>query len=305
MRLPPLKSGAILMAGLFGLSQLPGQVVLPKAGEALPSFEVSTIRKSAEGGRNMRIQFSEDVFRTDNVALRTVIRMAYGLTSTDQVLGGPDALLDTHFDINAKAEAADVAATKKLTREDQRRHNELMLQSLLADRFGLKVHSDTRELPVYNLVIAKGGSKLKESAPEPEEKPDADTPPTGGADAAPRHSPRGGMMISMSSNKVEMTASAGTMETMATMLTNQPDAGGRQVIDKTGLTGKYDWKLTWTPTTGMAMRGMDNGTKEAGADLDAPGLFTALEEELGLKLEPAKGQVPVVVVDHVEAPSAN
>ncbi len=111
--------------------------------------------------------------------------------------------------------------------------------------------------------------------------------------------------MSMSSNKVEMVASAGTMETMATMLTNQPDAGGRQVVDKTGLTGKYDWKLTWTPTVGMAMRCMDNGTKESDADADAPGLFTALEEQLGLKLEPGKGQVPVVVIDHVEAASAN
>jgi uncharacterized protein (TIGR03435 family) len=114
------------------------------------------------------------------------------------------------------------------------------------------------------------------------------------------------MMMRMSSTKAELTASAGTMDGLAKILANQPDAAGRQIIDKTGLTGKYDYSLEWTPAgMGMAMKGADNGTAESGANPDAPGLFTGLEEQLGLKIEPDKGPVQVVVIDHLEAPTAN
>ena len=182
-----------------------------------------------------------------------------------------------------------------------------MLQSLLADRFHLKVHIETRELPVYALVVARGGSKLKASTPEPATPPDQDAPPSppGGPDDAPHSPPKGSMFVRMSSTGVQANATDSTVESLATMLTNQPDIGGRQVIDKTGLTGKYDWTLKWTPTVGMAMRGMDNGAKETSGEPDAPGLFTALEEQLGLKLEPQKAPVEVVVIDHVEPPTAN
>jgi uncharacterized protein (TIGR03435 family) len=161
---------------------------------------------------------------------------------------------------------------------------------------------------VYALVVAKAGAKLKASAPPPASPPDQDAPPPKAAltpDQLPKTPPRGGMTIRMSSTNIEASATDGTMEGLTNILTNQPDAGGRVVIDKTGLTGKYDWKLTWAPSMGMGgpmVKGADNGT---GSDADAPGLFTALEEQLGLKLEPQKGPVQVVVVDHVEAPSAN
>jgi uncharacterized protein (TIGR03435 family) len=283
------------------------QLVLPKDGETVPSFEVATVRASAEGGEMMRFMWGADNCRIDNLELRSIIVQAYGAVSQDQIVGGPDALMSAHFDVNAKAEANDAAQMKKLPRDDRNRESRLMLQSLLADRFHLKVHIETKEMPVYALVVAKGGAKLKASAPPPASPPDQDAPPPKAAltpDQLPKTPPRGGMTIRMSSTNIEASATDGTMEGLTNILTNQPDAGGRVVIDKTGLTGKYDWKLTWAPSMGMGgpmMKGADNGT---GSDADAPGLFTALEEQLGLKLEPQKGPVQVVVVDHVEAPSA-
>jgi uncharacterized protein (TIGR03435 family) len=297
------------VVGLMGLGVvgLRAQLVLPKEGETQPAFEVSTVRTSAAGSEMMRMQWGGDSCRIENFQLRTIIRQAYGALSDDQIVGGPDALMDGHFDINAKADANDAAQMKNLSRDDRTRESRLMLQSLLAERFHLKVHIETKELPVYALVIAKGGAKLTASAPPPATPPDEGAPPPKAAvapDQLPKTAPRGMSMIRMSSTKIEASASEGTMEQLASMLTNQPDAGGRVVIDKTGLTGKYDWSLAWAPSMGMGgpMKGADNGT---GSDADAPGLFTALEEQLGLKLEPQKGPVQVVVVDHVEAPSAN
>jgi uncharacterized protein (TIGR03435 family) len=119
-------------------------------------------------------------------------------------------------------------------------------------------------------------------------KPDPTAPPRVG---------KGMMMIRMSSDKVEMTANGTTLDALANMLTGQPDAGGRVIVDKTGLTGKYDINLKWTPTE---LQGKTTGT-----DDNAPDLFTALQEQLGLKLEPSKGPVDTLVIDHVEMPTEN
>jgi uncharacterized protein (TIGR03435 family) len=296
-------------AQLLPAQDVTHQLVLPKEGETVPSYEVATVRAAAERGDGvmMRFMFGADRCEIDNLELRSIIVQAYGAVWQDEIVGGPAALMEEHFDINAKADANDAAQMKNLSREDRNRESRLMLQSLLADRFHLKVHIETKELPVYALVVAKGGAKLKASAAPPAASaPDEDAPPGKTAlspDQLPKTPPRGGMTIRMSSTNIEASATDGTMEGLVNVLTNQPDAGGRVVIDRTGLTGKYDWKLTWAP---VRMNGAplkeDNGT---GAQGDVPGLFTAVEEQLGLKLEPQKGPVEVVVVDHVEAPSAN
>jgi uncharacterized protein (TIGR03435 family) len=296
----------VILASLMTLGALGlrAQLTLPREGETPPAFEVSTVRVSTErsDGVMMRMQWGPDSCQIDNLSLRTIIHQAYGAASDDQIVGGPGSLMDGHFDINAKAEANDAEQMKKMTRDDRNRESRLMLQSLLADRFHLKVHIDTKEMPVYALVATKGGPKVKASAPPQ----DDGAPPPNTAltpDQMPKTPPRGGMRFSMSSTKAEVNATDGTMAQLANILTSLQDTAGRVVIDRTGLTGKYDWKLTWAPTrmNGAPLK-EDNGTETQG---DAPGLFTALEEQLGLKLEPQKGPVQVVVVDHVEAPSAN
>ena len=158
----------------------------------------------------------------------------------------------------------------------------LMMQAMLADRFKLKVHHETKELPMYSLVIAKGGFKLKEADPN-------DTYPNGvkGPDGV-GHS---GMMMFL--NGV-LKAQGVPISNLANSLSLQVH---RLVVDKTGLTGKYDFSLAWTA---------DGVTPDNGLGAETwPSLFTALQEQLGLKLEPTKGMVDTIVVDHVEMPSEN
>jgi uncharacterized protein (TIGR03435 family) len=167
-----------------------------------------------------------------------------------------------------------------------------MLQALLADRFKLAVHHETKDLPVYSLVIAKGGFKLQESKPD-------ETDPQG----------RTGMHISGSSG-----AMRGQLVSMASLAQFLYGRLNRTVLDKTGLTGKYDFMLKWTPDQNQMQPaggfqatsgGAPGGQPALVADAGAPDLFTAVQEQLGLKLESGKGPVEVIVIDHVERPSGN
>jgi uncharacterized protein (TIGR03435 family) len=154
---------------------------------------------------------------------------------------------------------------ENLPREEQWKQTQAMLQVALADRFKLRVHNEARDGPIYELVIAKGGFKLKEAP-------------------ASKHS-RG---YSWGRDHVEVRT--GPIGSLVFVLS---DLLSRNVVDKTGLSGNYDIDLNWTPDD-------QQGTPDAG-----PTLFTALEEQLGLKLVPAKGPVDTFVVDHVERPTEN
>ena len=170
-----------------------------------------------------------------------------------------------HFDVDAKADDATISALQKLPRQDQWKQTQLMLQSALADRFKLRTHIETREGPIYELVIAKGGCKLK-NAPAEEHS---------------RGSSWGRTMIQVRTGPI------------ANLVFALSDTLGRTVVDKTGLTGNFDIDLKWAADD-------QQGTPDAG-----PTLFTTLEEQLGLKLVNAKGPVQTFVVDHVERPTAN
>jgi uncharacterized protein (TIGR03435 family) len=197
----------------------------------------------------------------------------------DQLIGLPNWTQELHFDLDAKVAAEDVAAFKAASDEEK----DAMLQGILEDRFKLKAHKETRELPVYDLVVARGGPKLKVADP-------ANTYENGvkfgGKVAGP-----GGMSTRMDGRVFRAEFQACGIDRILPLLTMLSE---RTVIDKTGLTGKYDLKLAVTP-------------KWVKDDTDAavPRLLTAVPEQLGLKLEPAKGPVTVLVVDHVEKPSAN
>jgi uncharacterized protein (TIGR03435 family) len=197
-----------------------------------------------------------------------LIYNAYEVRSVhDYPPGLPSWADKDRFDVEAKANDDTVAAIKKLSLKEQIQLTRDMLQSLLADRFQLRVHYESRVQPIYELVLVKGGSKLK---PLP-----ADQKPGWGK------FDRGEVMLRNKS--IADFANSLSFSNLA----------GRTVVDKTGLTGNYDIDLKWTPDDRQ-------GTPDAG-----PTLFTALEEQLGLKLEPAKGPVDTLVVDHVEKPSEN
>jgi uncharacterized protein (TIGR03435 family) len=166
----------------------------------------------------------------------------------------------------------------------------LMVQELLADRFKLKVSHETKELPVYALVVAKGGLKMKEESP-------ATTP-----DAAAH--PRTFLQFMGPGQFRGTNIGVGLL---ADVLSRQPELG-KLVIDETGLKGNYDWTLKWTPEQSDPMFKRPNGAPPPNApppDTSGPSIFAALEEQLGLKLEPKKGPVETLVIDRIEKPSEN
>ncbi len=204
-----------------------------------------------------------------------LIAAAYNLPlgSESRLLKGPEWLQSNvdQYEIEAKIPDALFAAMQKMTPAQQREQVSLMEQSLLADRFKLRVHFEKTEMPVYALVVAKGGTKLTPA-------PDGETSLTS----------LGNQM------GMKMTAKSVAIDQLA----RSPfliGAAGMLVVDQTGLKGAYDFTLTWKPETVTAPEETS----------DAPSLFTAIQEQLGLRLVPSRAPVEVIVVDHVEPPSAN
>jgi uncharacterized protein (TIGR03435 family) len=230
------------------------------AAQSTASFDVASIKLHPEP-----ITMSADPSVRGSSVIATastlldMIRSAYGVRY-DQISGGPNWIRSDHYDLAAKVEG-DGTIT-----QDQMRQ---MLQSLLADRFQLKIHREMKEAPVYELVLGKNGPKLKEAA----------------TDAKP------GSMTRGTASGMHMEVTKGTMDQLARQLSN---TAGRPVVDKTGLTGSYAYTLDWVP----ANRAPD-------ADSETASIFTAVQEQLGLKLESAKAQVETIVIDRAEKPSGN
>jgi uncharacterized protein (TIGR03435 family) len=222
-----------------------------------------------------------------------LIRMAYGLED-NQILNEPAWLNSDSFELDAKMDEETTAAFKKLNNKDERKAREHMLQAALADRFKLSAHNETRELPIFNLVVVKGGPKFKEAK-------EGDTYPNGikGPDGK---SSAGWMTVGPG----ELTMQAGEIKNLASILSDQLS---HHVFDKTGLNGKYDIQLKWAPEDrqGPEMKGAgSSGDSNAPpSEASGPSIFAALQEQLGLKLESTKAPVEVLVIDHAEKPTAN
>jgi uncharacterized protein (TIGR03435 family) len=230
------------------------------------TFEVASVKPSPPDSQGMFVRPMPDgALRVTGASLRNLISLAYGVRWF-QISGGPAWMAADCYDIDARPEASeDVPATDPPNmREEQRKINE-RLRSLLADRFQLTLHRETKEQPVYALVAAKGGPKLRES--------------TDDRSQIRRSGP--GMI----------TGQAVALGMLALNLSNEL---GRSVIDKTGLTGRYSFELKWTPDR-----------VSPPSDTGGPSIFTALSEQLGLRLESERGPVEVLVIDRVERPSKN
>ena len=200
--------------------------------------------------------------------LKLLIAAAYNL-NPHVISGGPDWLDFEHYDINALT-PGDV----RPTRDEQMG----MLRKLLADRFQLSFHREPREFSIYVLEVGKGGPKLKESA-KPDEAP--------------------ALINVVYPQSIKLPARNVSMGDFASML--QRAVLDRPVVDRTGLTGKYDFDLEWAPDESQ----FDGGVAPAAADANAAPLFTAIQQQLGLKLIATKGPVDALVVDKAERPSAN
>ena len=207
-------------------------------------------------------------FTATNLTVKMFVTLAFGLRQ-DLISGLPAWAGSNRYDIKAKIVDADLSTLRKLT---DKQHNE-MLVKIATDRFNLKSHTEIKELPVYNLVLAHHGSKLKTSAIQDNSKG------------------------TWTSNTGDFTGTTISITALTDMLANELH---RTVIDKTNLSALYDMHLTWAPDR-PATVGQDNGI----GDDAGPSLFSALQDQLGLKLVPSKGPVTTLVIDHVERPTPN
>ena len=237
-------------------------------GQSAPqSFDVASVRRNIADLPGGRVQFLPGRFVVSRCYLQFVIQQVYGVRDY-QIVDGPKWISDWNFryDIEAKADPA--------PQDDAQLH--LMAQALLAERFLLKLHREKRDLPVYALIPGKSGLKLQ-AAKDPGDRP-------GSGYAEPYAS---GVMRGTN------VSIAGFISTLAHNL-------DRPVIDKTGFSAAFDFRLEWD--------GVKNLATEIGAAPpipDKPSLFTAIQEQLGLKLDPQKAPFEVLVIDHVEKPSEN
>jgi uncharacterized protein (TIGR03435 family) len=234
-----------------------------------------------------------------------LIGVAFGMRDF-QILGGPAWINSSRFDIDAKVDDAYAEQLKTVPRPQAQPQINLMLQQLLIDRFQLKVTHATKELPVYALVIAKGGSKLKESTPADAQQTTAQpaTPPAGaGRGGGPAGPMRGGGMRMSANGNGEMTLQ-GQMMPVSQLVTLLAQQTGRQVVDQTGLKGNYDFTLEYKSDVGLGGAPIPAAT-DAAADAGGTSIFTAIQDQLGLKLDSTKGPVDTITIDSIEQPSEN
>ncbi len=222
------------------------------------TFDVASIKPNLSGSHSSGAGTDPGgKFSASNLTLRELIAYAY-LIRDFQVTRGPGLLDSDRYDIQAKANTP-----KEMTRQEVAPY----LQSLLAERFQLKLHRETKEGSVYQLMIAKGGPKLK------------------------LHVGTGGMTGISGSSGAGVASIEGSKVSMDRLADHLAGKADRPVIDKTGLTGEYDLRLEWS----TEQNGVSSG----------PSIFTALQEQLGLKVESAKGPVEIIVVDSAERASEN
>jgi uncharacterized protein (TIGR03435 family) len=257
------------LALLASLGYCPHSVAQQPA-PVLPSYDIVVIKPNNSLARGMSMDMDEATLRAENVSLKQLLVNAYGIRE-GLLFGLPGWANSSRFDITAKVTDPDPKALANLSREQR----QAMLAALLVDRFHLQMHTEIKTLPVYELVVAKGGPKLTTTILPPPDTKNPDPLGYGNLDV----------------HNTEMTATGVTLSDLAMNLSFPLD---RTVIDKTGLTGRYDFQLRWTAE--------DVGAAATDAP---PDLFTAMQEQLGLKLQAAKGPVKTLVLDHVEQPTDN
>lgn len=256
----------------------------------------TNLRPISAGSTGDVIPLGGGRLRAEAALLPFIIQQAYTVRRY-QIIGGPDWIGTARYDIEAKADGN--ATFPQIM---------LMLQSLLEDRFKLKVHRETRQLPVYELTVTKGGNKLKQPTPGGCAAAEINSvplpPPPPGTVAPP---PCGRVFMGMFNGKASLEGGNVSVSELVRVLSN---VMGRPVIDKTGISGNFDIHLPFAPDSsleGLPGAGAPGGPAlPVAADPSAGAtIFTAIQEELGLKLESTKGPVEVIVIDGAERPTEN
>jgi uncharacterized protein (TIGR03435 family) len=297
---------AALVASLAGGAALAAQTPQPPADP--PAFEVASIKPNNSGDGRVFAQTQPGRMTMTNVTLRLLIRQAYQLQDF-QITGGPGWMASDHFDVIAKMPDGFLPPPGPPPPGSGPGPLQLMLRGLLAERFKLAVHNETKDSPIYALILARKdgqlGPQLKKSEtdcaamfaagrgrgrgpmPPPAPPQPGESIPCG-MRIGPGNLVMGGSPLSQFANSLGMFT-------------------GRIVLDRTGLTGNYDINLTWTPDQ-IAQRppgAPDPQINGVAVDPNGPSLFTAVQEQLGLKLDSQRGPVDVIVVDRAEKPVEN
>ncbi|HLW98616.1 MAG TPA: TIGR03435 family protein [Candidatus Acidoferrales bacterium] len=300
-------AGAVVL-GLLGAARAGAQAT--QAGSAaLPSFEVVSIKPDRSDDGRMMFQNTPGKFTMTNTTIKFVIEFAYNIKDF-QLSGGPSWISSDHYDINAKIEDSVSAALEKLPPDQRQEQVRLMFQSMLADRFNMKLERETKELPVFALVVAKGGPKLTQTADPPPapagDGPVGPPPGFGGGGGGGRGGGRGpGRTFMIGRGQINMNGAP--LSALADALSRQADIA-RVVVDETGLRGDYDIALKWTPEGPVQLNGQDTNPAAGTAPLPDPSgvsIFTALQDQLGLKLESRKAPTETFVISHIDKPSEN
>jgi uncharacterized protein (TIGR03435 family) len=262
-----LNASAWILCSLTLLAQAPAA---PK-----PSFEVASVKPNTSGSTSSSVNIDQGGRLTGkNQTVRNLVRNAWNLQPY-QMVGGPDWISTDHFDLLAKIADADMGPDWRPRSEDIM----LRVQSLLEDRFKLVTHRETRELPAYALVILRPDGKLGD-------KLKSHTGECGSPDRAPANGRNCGTNMNTTPQIAGVTGTGISMETFAR---NLAGVAGRFVVDRTGLTGLFDLDFEFTP--------------DQSADTPGASLFTALQEQLGLKLDAQRAPVEVLVIDSVAQPT--
>jgi uncharacterized protein (TIGR03435 family) len=282
---------------------LPGILLWGVAGAQLlhpatpmPSFAVVSVRATDPNAERSGGGTSPDSYRAERTTMEQVLAYAFGLGYEHELVGAPAWVAKEPFDIQGKLDEEQVAALRKLSRDDREEQMRWMVQSMLTERFQLRYHFETRELPVYVLEVAKGGLKCPRDTTSQPAIPDVSRPRfRWSAAPAPPPPPPGWQPPSPAERKVQLQAlhlrtKGWPFWLVVALLSHQPELEGRPVIDKTGLEGSYDCEMNWS---------------QAGSDSAGQFFFGAVRDQLGLTLQPAKGPVEVLVVDGISRPSEN
>jgi uncharacterized protein (TIGR03435 family) len=265
---------------ITGLALAFGLALAQPQTAARPEFDVASIKPVKGDCKvpvSMGVGYGTALERC--VTLKMLVTVAYQLQSF-QISGGPGWIDSDRYDLDAKAEDAKSGPDK----------SRLMLQTLLADRFKLTLHREMKQSPVYELVLARGGPKIKLSSDQDSPEVNGPSQPGGG----PNH---GGIRMGAGS----LIGNAAKLALFAKILSQRLN---RPIVDKTNLAGRYDIQLTWTPGVGENPFG-PGGYSLPPSDSDGPSVFAAIQEQLGLKLESARAPVEVWVVDRAERPTEN
>jgi uncharacterized protein (TIGR03435 family) len=275
--------GWIVVLVFAGLGARAQSVIVEEPGYTPTlTFDVATIRLSPPPDANFHVSVSSPPhssrFEATNFPVKAMLQIAYGYDAP--VVGAPDWASNTFYDIKARSDEAADARLAKLTDNEVRLEKRHAFRVLLEERMGLKTHMETRNSAIYYLTVAKGGPKMQ-AVPAP-------PPPADGAPAPA--SPISDVRAHGSQHGLEFDGTNAPMRAISSALSSMVEA---PVVDKTGLTGLYNYTLQF-------------GREWSEHDPDSwPSIFTAVQEQMGLKLESVHEAVPNLVVDHITKPTEN